>query len=372
MEAIGRLAGGVAHDFNNILTAIIGYSQLAMNSIDPFDPLNSLLKDIYNAGEQATSLTYQLLAFSRRQMLKSVVINVNTLINNMQHMLRRLISENIEIVTLLDPDLGNIKSDRSQMEQVLLNLIINAKDALLHGGKIVIETKNITIENKLSNIVDIIPGDYIQITVNDNGHGMDKEVQSRIFEPFFTTKDKSRGTGLGLSTVYGIIKQSLGKISVYSEPDRGATFKIYLPRVDQQVDIEKESAVISERLEGSETILVVEDNENVRDLVCKGLRFYSYNVLNASKPEEALKICLQNKDTIKLVVTDVVMPQMSGQELARILTEKYPMIKILFISGFTDSAIVHYGILDSGMAFLQKPFTPDKLAGKIREILDAG
>lgn len=367
MEAIGRLAGGIAHDFNNILTAIIGHSQLALMTLKPGDSVYQDIKDISKAGERASSLTYQLLAFSRRQMLQLENLDLNSLIKSMQKMLRRLIGEDIEIATVLDPQLGNIKADRIQIEQVIMNLIVNARDALDKGGKIIIATKNLEGDH-LALTED--GANYVMLSVSDNGCGMDKETQSHIFEPFFTTKETDKGTGLGLSTVYGIIKQSNGKISVYSEPEQGTTFKIYLPALGEKLVAKIAQQTAQKPMKGTETILAVEDNNLVRELISKSLKHYKYLVLKADHPDEAIKICSSYKGHIHLMVTDIVMPKMSGKELVEQVSPLRPDMKILYTSGFTDSAIVHHGILDSDIAFLQKPFTPDELARKIREILD--
>lgn len=371
MEAVGRLAGGVAHDFNNILTAILGYSYMALKSLSPDEPLYKDITDIHKASERASSLTYQLLAFSRRQLLNPEVLNLNTLISSMEKMVRRLIGEDVEIATILDSKLGYIKADRVQIEQVIMNLAVNARDAMPKGGKLTIETKNATLDDKYVQMhLDTRVNRYIMLTISDTGCGMNNEVQSHIFEPFFTTKEADKGTGLGLSTVYGIIKQSHGRILVYSEPEKGTTFKIYIPRIEKAVSKESEPSTTAEPLKGTETILAVEDNDIVRDMVDKSLNFYEYTVLTAAYPDEAIKISNEHEGPIHLLLTDVVMPKMSGRELAKHLSPLRPDMKVLYMSGFTDSAIVHHGILDSDVAFLQKPFTPDVLARKVREVID--
>ena len=372
MEAIGKLAGGVAHDFNNLLTVIHGYSELMLNSLDQNSRLRQDVQEIMHASERASSLTRQLLAFSRKQVLQPKVLDLNAHVSNMDKMLRRMIGEDIELVTLLVTDLGRIKADPGQIEQVLLNLAVNAKDAMLSGGKLTIETANVKLdENYACSRVGVTPGDYVMLSMSDTGVGMAPETKERIFEPFFTTKDTGKGTGLGLSTVYGIIQQSGGNIWVYSEPGLGTTFKIYLPTIEGNTESLRPAAVSTKSLQGSETILLVEDEEMVRKLACTVLEKNGYRVLEASNGDKALDVVQgQNGNLIHLMVTDVVMPGMSGRQLADRLVSLQPELKVLYMSGYTDNAIVHHGVLDPGVAYIQKPFTPDALASKVREILD--
>jgi PAS domain S-box-containing protein len=372
MEAIGQLAGGVAHDFNNLLTVIHGYSELILTSLDENSRLRQDVREIIHASERASSLTRQLLAFSRKQVLQPKVLDLNAHVSNMDKMLRRMIGENIELMTLLAKDLGRTKADPGQVEQVILNLAVNARDAMLNGGKLTIETANVELdENYARSHIGVTPGHYVMLSVTDTGVGIAREVKERIFEPFFTTKEKGKGTGLGLSTVFGIIQQSGGNIWVYSEPGLGTTFKIYLPRIEEDTESLKPSAVSTKSLQGSETILLVEDEEIVRKLACTILQKNGYKVLEAPNGEEALRIVQgQNGNPIHLLVTDVVMPGMSGRQLADRLERLRPEMKILYISGYTDNAIVRHGVLEKGINYIQKPFTLEGLARKVREVLD--
>ncbi len=371
MEAVGRLAGGVAHDFNNLLTIINGYAQLLLERLSPEDPSRGQVQEIKNAGDRATSLTRQLLAFSRRQVLAAQVLDLNTVVVNLDKMLRRLIGEDIELVTVPGEALGRVKADPGQIEQVILNLAVNARDALPRGGKLTIETANAELDEAYAAThVPLTPGPYVMLAVSDTGHGMDRETQARIFEPFFTTKEKGKGTGLGLATVYGIVKQSGGYIWVYSEPGRGATFKIYLPRIEEAVKTSGPNKVDLGTPGGSETILLVEDEASVRSLVRRTLEAKGYKVIEAGNGADALLTCSQYEGSVDLLVTDVVMPEMSGRELAERLAPFHPNMKVLFMSGYTDDAVVRHGVLEAETAFLQKPFTPDALARKVREALD--
>jgi signal transduction histidine kinase len=372
MEAIGKLAGGVAHDFNNLLTVIQGYSELILKGLNPDNRLCQDVREILNASERASSLTRQLLAFSRKQVLQPKVLDLNLHVSNMDKMLRRMIGEDIELVTLLAKDLGRIKADPGQIEQVILNLAVNAKDAMLSGGKLTIQTANVELdENYARSHIIVTPGNYVILSVSDTGVGMTPEIKERIFEPFFTTKEKGKGTGLGLSTVYGIVQQSGGNIWVYSEPGLGTTFKIYLPRIEEGTESLRPAAVSTKPLGGSETILLVEDEEMVRKLACTVLEKNGYRVLEAPNGEEALRIAQEHSaKQIHLMITDVVMPRMSGRELADCLESVRPEMKVLYMSGYTDDAIIHHGVLDPGIAYIQKPFAPDVLALKVREVLD--
>jgi len=373
VEAIGKLAGGVAHDFNNLLMTIKGYSEILLGKFDPGDPRHEEVEEILMAAERATSLTRQLLAFGRRQVLHPQVLDLNGIVTNMNKMLRRLIGEDIQLLTALDQELWSVKVDPGQIEQVIMNLAVNARDAMPRGGKLTIETKNVVLdENYARQYVSVKPGPYVMMAVSDNGCGMDKETQSHLFEPFFTTKEKGKGTGLGLSTVYGIVKQSGGNIWVYSEPGRGTSFKIYLPKAAESAK-EKYRPIEPTRIsarQGAETILLVEDEKAVRTMIRKTLQSNGYTVLEAHHGQEALHICDQYSGPIHLLVTDVVMPRMSGKELAEKATPKHPEMKVLYMSGYPDNSIVQHGVLEPGTEFLQKPFTFKALEGKVREILD--
>lgn len=371
MEAIGRLAGGIAHDFNNILAVIQGYSDLCLSGIPKENPLREDIQEITNAVKRAANLISQLLAFSRRQTMEMEVINLNPLLQNLEKMLRRVIGEDVELVTTLPDDLGRVKADPGQIEQILLNLTVNARDAMPSGGKLTIETANVTLkENNRQNHMVLTPGHYVMISITDTGLGMTQEVKERIFEPFFTTKEIGRGTGLGLSMVYGIVKQSGGHIGVDSEPGKGATFRIYLPRVDEPV-VEVDEKEIGGPPLGNETILVVEDEEEVRKLVARSLKKQGYKVLEASQGKEVFSLCEEQGGPIHLMVTDVVMPEMTGVELAKHIKQVYPEIKVLYMSGYTsDRVAVDCENVEKGIEFIQKPFTGYKLARKIREVLD--
>ena len=372
MEAVGRLAGGVAHDFNNLLTAIIGYSDLVLKGLGESDPLREDTAEIKKAGEQAAVLTRQLLAFGRRQLLEPQVLHLNAIVENNSKMLRRLIGEDIELVIVLDPALTPVKADPGQIEQVLMNLAVNSRDAMTHGGKLTIETCNITLDESYDHEhFSVNAGPYVMLAVSDTGCGMDAATRSRIFEPFFTTKELGRGTGLGLSIVYGIVKQTGGNIWVYSEPGKGTTFKIYLPRTGElETRVVVPTMPSSGILGGPETILVVEDDAVVRQLICTVLRDAGYQLLEAPHGSDALQMCRRHNGSIPLVLTDLVMPQMSGRELIEKLRPLYPGIKVLYTSGYADDAIVRHGHIDPGMPFIQKPFGPGSLLRKVREVLD--
>jgi two-component system cell cycle sensor histidine kinase/response regulator CckA len=371
MEAIGHLAGGVAHDFNNLLTVVTGYSELVLRRLDAESPVRQEIEQIKKAGERATTLTRQLLAFSRKQMLQPRVLDLNAVLSDVEHLLRRLIGENIQLTMVLGPDLKRVKADPGQMEQIIMNLAVNARDAMPQGGMLTVGTANVVLDDDYANQhVDVKPGQYVMLAVSDTGIGMDDHTRSHIFEPFFTTKVKGKGTGMGLSTVYGIVKQSGGYVWVYSEPNQGSTFKIYLPRIDDPIETQDAANLAEELSAGVETVLLVEDEEAVRSLVCKVLRASGYTVLESLNPADALRIAREHPDPIHLLLTDVVMPQMSGREVANQVIVLRPSTKVLFISGYTDDAIVHHGVLDPKTAFLHKPFSPDALARKVREVLD--
>lgn len=371
MEAVGRLAGGVAHDFNNILTAILIYSDLILSTLNERDPLRKHVEEIQKAGNRAASLTRQLLAFSRKQILQPKVINLNDIVRDLNDMMSRLIGEDIELSSVLDRHLSDIKADPSQIEQVIMNLVINARDAMPKGGQIVIETVNISLdqESELFQSVPLQPGDYACLSIRDTGCGMDAETASHIFEPFFTTKGEGKGTGLGLSTAYGIINQSGGFIAVESEPGRGTAFTIYLPALVESSTKKEERALRAVVQPSPATILLVEDEEMVRTLLRTILRTSNYTVLEAGSGPEAITLCEHYYAPIHLMVTDVVMPQMSGRELAERLIESRPGLKVLYVSGHTDDAIFRHGVMTEEMNFLQKPFLPDDLLRKVQEML---
>lgn len=371
MEAIGTLAGGIAHDFNNLLTIIHSHCQLALLDLKEGEALRGKFETIRNAAERAAALTRQLLVFSRRQVMEMKVIDVNHLVQDLEKMLLRVLGEDIELVTILDKDAGKIKADPGQIEQVVLNLAINARDAMPTGGKLIIGTANVVLGENSSHLHrGLAPGRYVLLSVRDTGVGMTPEIQEKIFEPFFTTKEKGKGTGLGLSIVYGIVKQSGGNIMVSSEPGQGTTFEIYIPQVTSSLGEEGEMTAKGGLPRGSETILVVEDEEEVRKLAVEILRRQKYKVLEAANGEEALVIPEKLKGPIHLLLTDVVMPGLNGPELARRLKYLYPEIKVIFMSGYSDKGIFQRGILDPETGLLQKPFTLESLTGKVREVLN--
>ncbi|HET6180753.1 MAG TPA: PAS domain S-box protein [Candidatus Sulfotelmatobacter sp.] len=372
MEAVGRLAGGVAHDFNNLLTVILGYAQILADGLPAGSRLADNTTQIKSAAERAAGITRQLLAFSRKQVLTPRILNLNDTMMNLDSLLRRLIGEDIEVLTMPASDLGSVKADPGQIEQVLMNLSLNARDAMPHGGKLTLETSNEELDASYAREHQPLgPGRFVLLAVSDTGLGMSPEVQARIFEPFFTTKEVGKGTGLGLSTVYGIVKQSGGYIWVYSEPGRGTTFKIYFPRVDQAADAPATERRPSNALRGTETILLVEDDPQLRQLSSSVLSHCGYKVLVSGGPEEGLAIGKANHNKIRLLITDVVLPGMNGRQLAEQIVQFSPETRVLYISGYTNNAIVHYGVLDKGLWFLPKPFTLSALIGKVREVLDA-
>ncbi len=371
MEAVGRLAGGVAHDFNNLLMVISGYAEVLLEHTRKNDPLYAKIEAIHQATDRATTLTRQLLAFSRKQLLELKVVDLNIIVEDIKRLLRPLIGENIELQTQLAPDLGRTRADAGQIEQVLMNLVVNSKDAMPNGGKIIIQSANARLnhEDVRREYSYIQPGLYVVLSVTDTGEGMDKETQLRIFEPFFTTKEKGKGTGLGLSTVYGIIKQSGGYVLVQSEPGQGTTFRIYLPRVEDALEPIGAAGTSLSQNGGSETVLLVEDEESVRQLVRETLESKGYKVLEADNGEAALRIVSNYSDKIDMLITDVVMPGMSGRELSARLCASRPQTKVLYLSGYTEDAIGHEGVVDPDTAFLQKPFTLQMLSRKVREVL---
>ncbi len=371
MEAIGRLAGGVAHDFNNILTAVMGYSSILSEQLPKDSPSQEKLNQIARAAGRAADLTRQLLAFSRKQVLDVQVINLNDAIVDLGKMLKRLIGEDIELKTNLDTSGGLVRVDPVQVEQILINLAINARDAMPEGGNLVIETSNAFLDEEYARAhIEVEAGPYLVVTVSDTGRGMDAKTLKCIFDPFFTTKEQGVGTGLGLSTVYGIVKQHRGHITVYSEPDRGTIFRVYLPLVKKETQEDPKAVCVDARPCGNETVLVVEDEEVVRKLACEALQMLGYTTLAAADPDEARSVSSEHKGVIHLLFTDVVLPQMDGRSLFKCLAPSRPEMKVIFVSGYTENFIVHRGVLDQGVHFMQKPFNLDMLARKVREVLD--
>jgi len=371
MDAVGQLAAGVAHDFNNLLTVIVGYSALLLLKLPATDPSRESLGQIRKAGERAANLTRQLLAFGRKQIMAPVVLNLNSLVTELEKMLRRLIGEDILFNTHLDPAIAPIKVDSGQLEQVIMNLAVNARDAMPQGGQITVETTMVEWDHDYCRLnADCKPGKFVKLSITDTGSGMTPEVKARIFEPFFTTKEPGKGTGLGLSTVFGIIKQSDGYINVYSEVGHGTSFSIYLPAIAAKASASTSNRSLESILPGTETILLVEDEQGVREIARIVLASYGYTVLEAKNGQEALAIVDRHKGPIHMCITDVVMPEMSGRQLAETLRTKRPGFRVMFMSGYTDDAVVRNGIIQAEEIFLQKPFTPTALAKKVREVLD--
>ncbi len=363
MEAVGRLAGGIAHDFNNLLTVITSYTELLLEDLGRDDPKREDVEQVRKAAEGAASLTRQLLAFSRQQVLEPRVVNLNVVVGGLRKMLPRVLGEDVEFTTTLAPDLRAVRADVGQLEQVLMNLAVNARDAMPTGGKLTIETANVALDRP--------EGHFVMLAVSDTGAGMDEATQARIFEPFFTTKGPGKGTGLGLATVYGIVKQSGGFIWVYSEPGHGTSFKIYLPQVDEPLDQGAAPPAAAGGRRGTETVLVVEDAAAVRAVTRQVLERQGYTILEAPNGAAALHVAATHRGPIHLLLTDVVMPALSGRPLAERLAQLRPEIRVLYTSGYTDDSIVRHGILEPGIAYLQKPFTPDSLAQKVRDVLDS-
>jgi signal transduction histidine kinase len=372
MEVIGQLASGVAHDFNNILGVIIGYNDMIMSELGPDSPLRQCSEEIRHATERAAGLTQQLLIFSRKQTVQPVVLDLNDVVKDLNKMLRRLIDEHIEMTMVPEKQIGRVKADFGYVGQVLMNLVVNARDAMPNGGKLTIATNNVTLdENYARTHTGVIPGDYVMLSVSDTGTGMTDEVKACLFKAFFTTKPSGKGTGLGLATCQTIVQQSGGHIGVYSEVGKGTTFKIYFPRVEQPLDVAARLIPTGPLPRGTETLLIVEDEPSVRHLARSVLEAQGYEVLSAPNGQDALHVAREHKGSpIRLVVTDVVMPLMGGKVMAEWLKTTYPDLKILFTSGYTDDAITHHGVLETGVEFLSKPYTPAMLARKVREMLD--
>lgn len=367
MEAVGRLAGGVAHDFNNLLTLISGYTEILLARMAAADPYRPEIEEIRKAANRGAGLTTQLLAFSRRQKVEPRILDLNQLVSDMERMLRRMIGEDVQLVAELSPGVGKIKADPGQIGQVIMNLILNARDAMPRGGRITIHTNSVDIKEGAS----LAPGQYVTLALEDTGHGMDTATMQHLFEPFFTTKDPGKGTGLGLSTVYGIVKQSRGEVRVDSQVGRGSRFVIYLPRVEDVVETVAVRESGPRQLAGTETVLLVEDEASVRRLLKHVLSKQGYEVLEASSGEEALEIYDRHDGHIHLLLTDMVMPKMNGRELADELTRRQPGLRVLYVSGYTDDVLIRNGALGPGMYFLQKPLKPQVLTTKVREVLDA-
>ena len=370
MEAIGRLAGGVAHDFNNLLSVVLTCSEFLMEGLPEGDPRRADAREIQLAGQRARDLTRQLLAFSRQQVREPTVLDLRAVVRGMEDMLRRIIGEDITLEIREPAALGHARVDHNQMEQIVMNLVVNARDAMPSGGRLTIETQDVELDEAYAREhVGTRPGPHVMLAVSDTGVGMDRAMQARVFEPFFTTKEKGQGTGLGLSTVFGIVQQNGGSIWVYTEPGAGATFKVYLPTTGEPATAAP-PAPEAVTLRGTETILVVEDQEQVRAIVCSILNRHGYRVLEARGPAEAIALCEKNQP-LDLLLTDVVMPAMGGRELAARIRALQPQVRVLFMSGYTDNAIVHHGVLDPGVMLLEKPITPEALARKVRLALDA-
>ena len=371
MEAVGRLAGGVAHDFNNLLTVSTGYADLLLCDASLQVSQRTALEEIRRAAERGGALTHQLLAFSRRQPFTPRTVQLNKLILNMEKMLSRLIGEDVELITVLAAEPASTRTDPGQIEQVIMNVVVNARDAMPGGGKLIVETTNAQVDAAHTGpAMDLQPGSYVVLAISDTGTGMDPETTAHLFEPFFTTKAPGKGTGLGLATAYGIVRQSGGAISIFSEPGRGTLVKIYLPSAEAKAAAETEEPASTTSLKGTETILVVEDETRVRKLICQVLTAQGYQVLEALGGEQAIRRAAKHNGSIHLLLADVVMPEMSGPRAEEQIRALHPGIKVLYMSGYTDEAIVHHGILDSGQAFLQKPFLPNTLARKVREVLN--
>jgi CheY-like chemotaxis protein len=370
MDAVGRLAGGIAHDFNNLLTAVIGYSQLLESRLGPDSPFLKELGEIKKAGERAASLTRQLLAFGRKRTMQLKTFNVNSAISDLSKLLRRLISENIELILRLDPNLGMIRADPGQIEQVIINLVVNAREAMPDGGKLTIATDSLSLDTDDGGVIlDLHSGEYVVISITDTGHGMDAETKDRVFEPFFSTRELRPGGGLGMSIVYGIVKDSGGSVMASSAPGSGTTFTIYLPQVERVPMASVQGLLADYR--GSETVLIVDDEEAVRGLAREALQSAGYSALEAATVEDALSINERHQGPIHALLADVIMPQMSGRELMRMLRRARPEMAVVFMSGYSEASILRADIADNNTAFLAKPFAPIELIMKVREALDS-
>jgi signal transduction histidine kinase/CheY-like chemotaxis protein len=371
MDAVGRLASGVVHDFGNTLSVILSYSRLLLTDLGPDDPRRKDLEEIFNAGTRAAKLIRQLLSFSRQQVLEPKVLDLNDIVRGIDKMLERIVGEDVKLVASAAPGLGTVRVDPGHIEQVIVNLVVNARDAMPAGGTLVVETSNVDLcDTNAHEHPGVAPGRYVMLAVSDTGIGMDEATLARAFDPFFTTKEKGKGTGLGLSTVLGIVEQSGGSVRVVSRPGKGTTFKVYLPRVQAAVEVARPTLAPT-TLCGTETVLLVEDEDSVRAVARAILQRNGYRVIHASNAREALIICEQHADVIHLLLTDVVMPEMSGADLAVRVRQIRPKTKVLFMSGYTDESVARHGVLEPGVAFLQKPITPKTLARKVRDVLDA-
>jgi nitrogen-specific signal transduction histidine kinase/ActR/RegA family two-component response regulator len=371
MESVGRLAGGIAHDFNNMLSVIIGHTEIALDQVDSAQPLHEDLDEILRAAHRSAHLTRQLLAFARKQTISPKVLDLNETVEDMLKMMRRLIGEDIDLLWKPGRDFWPVKVDPAQIDQILANLCVNARDAISGVGKVTIETVNVTFDEAYcANHIGFVPGEFVLLAVSDDGCGIDKETQEKLFEPFFTTKGVGQGTGLGLATVYGIVKQNNGFINVYSEPGQGTTFKIYLPRHQGKAEQMQKEGPAAPAVHGHETILLVEDEPAILSMGKAMLERLGYRVLTAGTPGEAIRLAEEHPGEIHLLMTDVVMPEMNGRDLAKNLLSLYPNLKRLFMSGYTANVIVHHGVLDEGVHFIQKPFSRKDLAAKVREALE--
>ncbi len=370
MESIGRLAGGIAHDFNNVLSVIIGYSDLLLAIMPPDDPMREQIQIIYDAGNRAATLTRQLLAFSRKQVLEKKVISINTIINDFLKILGKMVGEDVVLTTYLARESCSVEADPGQIEQIIMNLVVNAKDSMPRGGEIIIETAEVQLDRHYVNKrVEVRPGKYVLLAISDTGEGMDEDVLPKIFDPFFTTKERGKGTGLGLATVYGIVKQHNGYIYAYSEKGKGTTFKIYFPASNKNVEQQEDKDVTTPLAPGNETVMIVDDSASIRQLIVEILRSLGYKCLQAESGKDAIDALNEYSGEVHLLLTDVVMPGMSGRDLARIIGKERPEMKVIFMSGYTENIIVHHGVLEQGINYIAKPITPSALTEKIRRVL---
>jgi len=370
MESIGRLAGGIAHDFNNVLSVIMGYSDLLLTLISPDDPMREQIQLIHDSGCKAATLTRQLLAFSRKQVLEKTVISINTIVRDFLKILGKMAGEDIIFTTYLAEESCTVEADPGQIEQIIMNLIVNAKDSMPNGGEIIIETAEVQLDRHyVSKRVEVKPGKYVLLAISDTGEGMDKDVLPKIFDPFFTTKEQGKGTGLGLATVYGIVKQHDGYIYAYSEKDKGTAFKIYFPASNKTTEETENKSTVAAVLQGNETILIVDDSPSIRQLIVAILKPLGYKCLQAGSGDDAIDVLREYSDEVHLLLTDVVMPGMSGRDLSTIIGKERPEMKVIFMSGYTENIIVHHGVLEQGITYIAKPITPSALTQKIRSVL---